>query len=382
MPIDHRQLFNIEQPDITSALIRGNELASQTRNAPVLDRILKNQAQAGEIENTAASQEQVERGVQVMGRLSESLLKLESLDERRAFLNAVSPQLSQIGLDPKTLAQFDIGDDKRLQMFVEQGQMLGGVQADPTGVPVLVQTDDGPAFAQQVQNADGSFSSVVTPIEGTLTDRKGLTTGGRVTEAGNIATVREGAETEGFGDRRVVEADTAAPIASETTRGSGIAARQSEAIVMGLDAAKGVPVLRRSLELLESIKTGGIAAARVRIKQFFGVEGADEGELSANLGKAVLSQLRATFGAQFTQAEGERLEGIEARFGASSATNKRLLQMTLKIVENASNRGIKNAIDAKDFRAAADIQELMDLDLQPPDAPTVLNFDSQGNPIP
>ena len=82
--------------------------------------------------------------------------------------------------------------------------------------------------------------------------------------------------------------------------------------------------MRRGLELLATVNTGGIDNARLQIKKFFGVEGADEGELSANLGRAVLSQLRQTFGAAFTEREGARLDNLSARFGASTASNTRL----------------------------------------------------------
>jgi hypothetical protein len=46
-----------------------------------------------------------------------------------------------------------------------------------------------------------------------------------------------------------------------------------------------------------------VQAASLAAKKFFGVESADEGELSYLLGKAVLTKLRATFGAAFTVGE-------------------------------------------------------------------------------
>jgi hypothetical protein len=121
--------------------------------------------------------------------------------------------------------------------------------------------------------------------------------------------------------------------------------------------------------LLETIKTGGLAAAQLRIQQAFGVEGADEGELSANLGKAVLSQLRDTFGAAFTEKESAKLERIEAGFGKSSATNKRLLRNLLQIVEKRADNAIQAAVDAKDFRTAAEIQDALGFELEPLEEP-------------
>ncbi len=64
----------------------------------------------------------------------------------------------------------------------------------------------------------------------------------------------------------------------------------------GVGAADGVKNIRRSLELLKTVKTGGFDKAKLAAKQFFGIESADEGELSNNLGTNVLSQLKTIFG--------------------------------------------------------------------------------------
>lgn len=117
--------------------------------------------------------------------------------------------------------------------------------------------------------------------------------------------------------------------------------RLSDAITLGLDAVDGIPILRRSLSLLEDIETGGIDAARNRAKQLFGIESANEAELSANLGRAVLSQLRKTFGAAFTAQEGEKLERYSAGFSKSVEGNKRILRQTLKLAEDAAKRALR-----------------------------------------
>ena len=122
-------------------------------------------------------------------------------------------------------------------------------------------------------------------------------------------------------------------------RGTGIIARMDKQVNDGLSLAEGVPILRRGLSLLESVETGGFANAALQARQYFGVEGADEGELSANLGIAVLSKLRQTFGAAFTAKEGEELKGLSASFGRSAATNKQLLRQALVITQGAINRG-------------------------------------------
>ncbi len=142
--------------------------------------------------------------------------------------------------------------------------------------------------------------------------------------------------------------------------GKGEAGRVQKTIQLGIDAVQGIPILRRSLQLLERIETGGIDAARLRAKQLFGVEGADEGELSANLGKAVLSRLRETFGAQFTEREGARLERMSAGFGKSAAANKRILRSSLKIIDNAAQRALEAARDSGDTAAEEQLLDFID----------------------
>jgi len=114
---------------------------------------------------------------------------------------------------------------------------------------------------------------------------------------------------------------------------------------------------------LDDVSTGGIDAALLRGKQLLGVESADEAELSAGLGKAILSQLRPIFGAAFTEAEGARLERIEAGFGKSTAGNKRLLKQLLKIVNRSAKRGLASAEDLGDTFTANEIREALETTL-------------------
>ena len=97
----------------------------------------------------------------------------------------------------------------------------------------------------------------------------------------------------------------------------------------------------------------------IKAKQFFGTETANEGELASLLGKGVLSQLRTTFGAAFTEKEGSRLEGIEARMGANPATNRRLLGNAMQIMEFAIDR----AMNVADEDTAAQLAGLRSLTL-------------------
>lgn len=133
--------------------------------------------------------------------------------------------------------------------------------------------------------------------------------------------------------------------------------RETKRVDDALEVVEGLPTLRRAAELLKTIKTGGIDNAKLRFKQFAGVEGADEGELSQNLGVAVLSQLKATFGAAFTEGEGRRLERLQAGFGKSNAANIRLMNNAIQLIERVAKRGIAAGGRIKD---PISVQEIKD----------------------
>lgn len=141
--------------------------------------------------------------------------------------------------------------------------------------------------------------------------------------------------------------------------GKGKAETATIVINEGREAAKGIPNLRRSIALLDNVKTGGFDKVSMLTRQLFGVEGADEGELSANLGQAILGDLRATFGAAFTEKEGARLERIRANIGKSPEANKRLLTQALQLAEKYANNAIKRAVDRKDYTTAQEIQDAL-----------------------
>lgn len=215
---------------------------------------------------------------------------------------------------------------------------------------------------------------------------------GRGALTGQIATAEQqigAAASKAGAQQSAKEAATTAAIPQQTaakTQGE----RSAVFIDEGLRAADSMPVINRALELLDSVKTGGIDAAKLAATNFFGVTGADEAELSNNLGKAVLSQLRATFGAQFTEREGARLQQIEAGFGKSTEGNKRLLQQTKQIVERAARRGIAAAESTGDKFSADEIRRSMSMTLNPSNArqsqqqqgPIRIQSDAEYNALP
>lgn len=149
------------------------------------------------------------------------------------------------------------------------------------------------------------------------------------------------------------------------TTAAGTAKRVDEFINQGVTAAQSVPVMKRAVDLLNQVETGGIDKVQIAAKQMFGIESADEGELSYLLAKNVLSQLKETFGAAFTAAEGERLSTIEASIGRSPAANKRIISQALQIAEKKAARGKKAAEDSGDDFTAGDIDSYLNMSMEP-----------------
>lgn len=139
--------------------------------------------------------------------------------------------------------------------------------------------------------------------------------------------------------------------------------RRQGFIDSGIEAANGAANLRRALNLLDETPTGGVDNLALKAKQLFGIEGANEGELSNLMGKAVLAQLKPIFGAAFTAREGDALAALEAKFSNSPASNKRLIENALKIVDRASRRGIAAAESQNDEFTANEIREALAFDI-------------------
>jgi hypothetical protein len=173
--------------------------------------------------------------------------------------------------------------------------------------------------------------------------------------------------------------EQAQALAGAGARGSGVEGRIQSSIDNGLVAAESTSILRRSLELLQDVETGGLDGWMLRVQGFLGTTSGDEGELIGSLGKAVLSQLRDTFGAAFTEGEGRRLERIEANIGANRVTNRRLLNQALTLAERSAERGIKAAEESGDQRAADDMMDLLDFRITDDGGISIQTIDGDGN---
>jgi hypothetical protein len=141
--------------------------------------------------------------------------------------------------------------------------------------------------------------------------------------------------------------------------------RQQGYIDSGVSSADNLMTVNRSIALLDEIKTGGIDNAIIRAKQAFGIESGDEAELSYELGKSVLKQLKPTFGAAFTVNEMLELKRMEAGLGKSVAGNRRILANLAKMIKRSADRGMRAATTLGDDFAANEIMLALSGDKQP-----------------
>lgn len=153
--------------------------------------------------------------------------------------------------------------------------------------------------------------------------------------------------------------------------------RLQEDIDVGVRNADATIVVRRNLDILKILETGGFDAARIKFKAMFGRESADEAELMRNMGIAVLQQIRPIFGAQPSEREGRILLQLEQGIGKSTKGNVRLLKQALKQLERLADIGLNAAVTSRDYRTANRIQEALKFDLSkdieaaPKEEPTV-----------
>lgn len=247
--------------------------------------------------------------------------------------------------------------------------------SDTKEVKGLLESGQIPAAMSELNNviAQGRAMGIATD--------SGATTSGMSKIFGNGTSMQlfnNGARQVQLADGRVVEGEEAASALDEGRKadirdqleraagrrqGSENESRDAETINRGIALAESTATLRRGIELLQLVETGGPESISLRMKQSLGVETADEGELSSALGKSVLSQLRETFGAQFTESEGKRLERIEANFGKSNAANIRLLNQALRMAERTAQRARGIASDKGLTAVVQDIDDLLTFSL-------------------
>lgn len=290
--------------------------------APLEMQLKQMAVQRGQAQQQQQQRQLSQEDALIAGRLADQALQTEDPDLRQAII-AGGVQRFNLNIDPAQVT------NDQLQAISAQAKALTS-QPEPAGAQkgktVIVDQGGGKlAFATSVFNPATSQTEVsVAPISGTL-----------VSELGESREQQIDSRTE-EAKRKALESQLSKEAAESL----------SEKISNGLVAADSTAILRRTETLLNEIDTGGFQGVLLKAKAFVGAEGADEAELSFNLAKNVLQQLKPTFGAAFTKAEKESLDSIEARISKSAEGNKRLIQSALKIAERAARRGIEAAKQA------------------------------------
>ncbi len=358
-------------PDILGAIAQGQHIR-QNRN---LLRTQKNEEQVrAEFQSDLARgmprQQAIAKAAAASPKVGAELNKVFSDVDQSAMTTAAMDITAAFALDGEPQTKFLKAAENKSDGAIKQ--MFSSIVGMPAGEERNKELFRGMEAFQRLgaltplkkdllnrgKQKTGAFL-VTDPVTG----EKSIATGVFDTQLGTLTT-----ETASFGGLDVVSklGETAGEQTTRRvdekraiTRATTEEERAADLIKRGVAAAESTGQLRRGLELMEKVKTGGINSISFAVKRNLGIEGADEGELSQSLGKAVLSQLKETFGAQFTVQEVERLERLESGFGKSVASNIRILKQTLKFTENLANRGRRAAKRRKDTEAVKDIDGLL-----------------------
>ncbi len=328
--------------------------------APIQNQLL--QAQAAQAQAGVEQSQQLNRvrSLAIYGQNAAPFLQSGDLEGLREFTVNRSGELAAQGTPNNdtadVLAIIDNPTVSREQKIQGLSELAARAQQNAISLGAI----------ESPEALSNRFSATTVNLPGGLTVQS--TTGGDkvVTDgAGNVLSGQVAIDAIREAEERDIETQRLRSAAR--TEGTATETRISDLIGRGTAAAESTATIRRAITLLDQVATGGPAAISLAVKQRLGIEGADEGELSNSLGKAVLSQLRETFGAAFTETEGARLERIEAGFTKSPATNKRLLQQALRVAESTALRASKAAKD-RGTGEDLDIEDLLSfsLDIEEP----------------
>lgn len=111
----------------------------------------------------------------------------------------------------------------------------------------------------------------------------------------------------------------------------------------GKNAADNLPDILTSLDLLQRVKTGGWEGAKLRVKNFLGVESEDEATLTNLMAENMLKKLRPTFGGAFSAQETKFMENISAGIKKSGPGNIGVYKQVADKYRFYINRAMKEA---------------------------------------
>jgi len=369
------QLLRIQNdPDFENRKLRLGRVISEnqsTKDLLIEHNKVRAEGKALDISETKRGRDAVLGVLTTVQNQTDPNIQVQMLEQGVADLKAE-------GLDARPLERIVSHPQRTLRLPNLISGTIGAFQpAGVTTAQLKPVSAGGDRFATSptvtIENPDGSISiGVPVTDKGTGESKLNL-----VSVPGDIIDKKFGETAEAFQKRKVdtvqqseivklgAQTEAVAEIAKREVQARGAAKRVQSNINTGLERAALIPVINRSLELMQIVKTGGFAAAKLRGKQLLGIESADEAELFFNLQKSIVSQLKKTFGAAFTKQEGDLLGRIEANFGKSTAGNIRLLNQTIKFLMIDVNRGLRSAKGAGDKEAILEIQDLLSLSLAP-----------------
>lgn len=348
---------NVNLPNI---LQRAAESSAAIEQLPLLQRQQAAKTQGMEQDVAFAEQQRAQQEAMRKGGIIYNYAKqLKSLpqEQRRTFLNTIPKEvISDLGFDDQSFSKLPT-DDASLDTVIAQMQPLVTQQSGGVGARRSESLAGGRITVQELDDGTVRYLEYGQEIPASkIQERVDAANKEYQAEQSSLYASRTGGS---LGAKLESEPELERRKTSAKSEAKGAEERAQSVIDAGVSASYQLPTLKRTIELLDEVDTGGFDNVALRVKQAFGVEGADEGELSANLGKAVLSQLRETFGAAFTEKEGARLERIEASFGRSSETNKRLLRNVLELAERKVQSAISRAEARGDDETVAELKSNM-----------------------
>ena len=232
----------------------------------------------------------------------------------------------------------------------EQGRQNIQTGTFKLGGNVVSKDAQGKLFMNQTVVQGGVAQVQSVPIAGVLVKR----------DTGETALELEEREIRTAGRKTRAERMAIINTQADLTNVQRRTKRDLDNIDSAITAAEQVPALRRNLELLETIETGGIDAIVLATARTLGVESGDQAELTFNLRTNVLKQLKPTFGAQFTEREGKLLAEIQGSETKSTKGNIRLMKRAIEIYGRAIERGRRGAERQGDDAALEDIEAFLE----------------------
>lgn len=160
-----------------------------------------------------------------------------------------------------------------------------------------------------------------------------------------------------------VELETKPEIEGQTQKTKLLVERAGARLDAGLQAASSLPGLYRMSELLKTVDTGGFSRVTAAAQDIFGVLPKDTAELKNLMGRQVLSQLKASFGGNPSEREGEFLQKIEAELNKGSGANQAIINNAITLLEARAKNGKKAAKYLEDDDSAAEIDSYINLKL-------------------